>query len=173
MKIFNFFNKEIINVVCIDNYGNQIKGDFIESPFFKGFICNIITDDFGDVIYIHYTSIYHKDSILYYIKGNITQYNGTVVGSIIPNLNTKSLIFKSELNNHKISIKEFNEFERNCNTCANLIRIKHEKCTSGLLKGKCNGSKISSFKYPLIIKNDEIHFYPQDYMDMICYTSRN
>ncbi len=173
MKIYNKLNKEIYKVICIDDYGNIIKGDFMESPFYKDIIFNyIIIDDYGDLLYIHSNMNYKVNNTYIDIESKISQYNGIIVGYYYPYLNGKKLILKDNLNKHKEDINTFNEFERNCNTCKHLIRVKHDKCSSGQLKGKCNGSKISTFNYPLIIKNDIIHFYPQDYMDMKCWENR-
>lgn len=172
--ITNTFNKPIINVKCIDDYGNYIISDFIMSPFYKDIIVkNIITDDYGNLLYIHSYILYKIIDTFYGIEGNISQYDGLIVGSILPCINVRTLIHKKDLAKHKQSIKNFNEFERNCNTCANLNRVKHEKCSSGFLKGTCNGSKESDINYPLRIKNNIIEFHPHDHMSMKCYVPRN
>lgn len=61
---------------------------------------------------------------------------------------------------HKQQQVAFHKFDSNCNTCSFLERVKHNKCKTGTLKGKC-------LKY-----NKDIKFHPDDPMFMSCYKSR-
>lgn len=91
MKIYNKLNKEIYKVICIDDYGNIIKGDFMESPFYKDIIFNyIIIDDYGDLLYIHSNMNYKVNNTYIDIESNISQYNGIIVGYYYPYLNGKN-----------------------------------------------------------------------------------
>lgn len=61
---------------------------------------------------------------------------------------------------HKQQQIAFHESEANCNTCANMERIKHEKSKFGFLKIKC------------CMDNKIKTIHPDDPMFMSCYKSR-
>ena len=61
---------------------------------------------------------------------------------------------------HKQQLIAFHESEANCNTCANLERVRHEKQASGFLMGVCKATGRS------------IEFHPDDPMHLECYVSR-
>jgi hypothetical protein len=54
----------------------------------------------------------------------------------------------------------FDEMDANCNTCKNLERIQHKKCTAGFLQGICK------------IKGEQIKFHPDDWMGNECWEQR-
>lgn len=60
----------------------------------------------------------------------------------------------------KESKVEFDKSDRNCNTCKNLQREKHDKCKLGFLKGVCRST------------GESIVFHPQDPMFKDCYIHR-
>lgn len=70
--------------------------------------------------------------------------------------------------------KAFHESERNCNTCAHLIRIKQPKQVSGLYAGGCNSHPVDH-PYPVGLNQDvwQIKFAPDDWMGMKCWEPRN
>ena len=82
-----------------------------------------------------------------------------VVGAIIPNVKAKYYVSDIEL--HKRSKRLFDESEANCNTCKHLVRVKHDKCRSGFLYGKCAKD------------GAELMFHPDDPMHMACYQQRD
>jgi len=95
-----------------------------------------------------------------------------IFGSLIPNLNVKYYYHNSMREYRKIQVKEFNEFEGNCNTCKHLVRVKHPKDINGFLYGKCNGN--GDMLHPLLYNSslDNLKFHPDDHMDMKCYGAR-
>jgi len=68
---------------------------------------------------------------------------------------------------HCMSIKEQRiakaEMDRNCNTCADLERVKHKKDKLGFLYGICKHHQYTN----------TIKFHPDDYMGMRCYINRD
>lgn len=96
-----------------------------------------------------------------------------IYGSLIPNLNIQYYYHNSMKEYRKIQIREFNEFERNCNTCKHLIRVKHPKNSQGFLFGKCSSNE-SDINNPLLYGStkDNLMFHPDDHMNMLCYEPR-
>lgn len=95
-----------------------------------------------------------------------------IFGALIPNLNVQYYYHNSMKEYRKIQVREFNEFERNCNTCKHLVRVKHAKDTLGFLYGKCSGN--GNMLHPLVYNSslNNLKFHPDDHMDMICYGAR-
>lgn len=133
---------------------------------------NIITDDFGNLLYV-YSNITNDSPLSNkIIKGDrfLTTNNAVVIGSIIPCLNVQYLIHQDHLDIHKQSVKNFHESERNCNTCRFLTRVKHDKDSSGFLYGKCENENCSNTLYGST--KEHMIFHPDDPMHMDCYVPR-
>jgi len=54
----------------------------------------------------------------------------------------------------------FDEMDANCNTCKNLERIQHKKCSAGFLQGVCK------------VSGEKIRFHPHDWMGKKCWEQR-
>ncbi len=72
--------------------------------------------------------------------------------------NVQILVEKDAVEARKLSVKNFNQVEKNCNTCKKLERVKHDK-RGGFLKGKCEAKGLHSF-------------HPDDPMFMECWEER-
>jgi hypothetical protein len=79
---------------------------------------------------------------------------------------------KHHAEEHKESRRAFDRSERNCNTCIHLQRIKHEKCLSGFLQGKCLSTPINHPYVDRFVSYGNIVFHPNDPMHMECYEPR-
>jgi hypothetical protein len=84
------------------------------------------------------------------------------IGATIANVKAQYLIANTgdAKDLHKQQTIAFHESEANCNTCANLERVKHDKDSTGFLHGKCKTT------------GQMIQFHPDDPMHMDCYVSR-
>lgn len=122
----------------------------------------IFVDDYGNAYYQCYDGkrLIRGDDVLVY-------------GAIMPNVKARHYYHKDMKEQRKIDVKLFNEFERNCNTCKNLIRVKHPKDSQGFLFGKCSSVNCTIY-HPLLYSStkDNLMFHPDDHMNMLCYEPR-
>lgn len=137
--------------------------DFIKKEFSDKDLPLYYDENLQENVYeCHYTRTIVKESEVIW------------VGAIIPNVKYKYACTAGYEPFRKESVKLFNESEQNCNTCKNLIRIKHKKSNSGLLYGKCSKHDITETNHPYqhLLDDGIFSFSPNDYMGMNCYESR-
>ena len=95
-----------------------------------------------------------------YTKKPVSVADGVIVGANIPGV--KAAYLMATTTEAKEAKKQsdiwFHESEANCNTCKNLVRLKHAKRKDGALLGKC--------------QHGAQRFHPDDPMHMPCYVSR-
>lgn len=84
------------------------------------------------------------------------------LGAIMPNVSETFICHKDATDAWRKAKKDFDEFERNCNTCKHLVR--HPYKGSDLRTGECNPNNAP---YPFLIK-----FHPDDHMNMKCWEAR-
>lgn len=111
--------------------------------------------------------------VCHYTNMIFTRKDGIVVGGVIPQAKIAYLCHPLGSVARKESVKLFNEYEQNCNTCKYLERIKFDKneykSASGLMPGKC----LSQNSKPLYKREgNSILFAPDDCMIQECYESR-
>jgi hypothetical protein len=79
-----------------------------------------------------------------------------------------------EIENRKRDRYLFDVSEANCNTCIHLLRIKHEKCATGFLQGKCKSIPINHpYQHRFKDYDDNMIFHPNDPIHMECYVHRS
>ncbi len=86
------------------------------------------------------------------------------IGAFIPGVNKKYVMGNSDLAKEaaKTSRANYDEMESNCNTCANLERIKADSRPDGFLFGRCKTGDVRGV----------MKFHPNDPMNMDCWTAR-
>lgn len=74
----------------------------------------------------------------------------------------------------RVSRRDFDETEANCNTCAHLQRVQHEPNRAGLLYGRCSVLEDRRMHpYASRITDDgTFPFHPDDWMGMPCHKPR-
>lgn len=115
------------------------------------------------------TNIYDWDEIdckCHYSNKIFKAKDGIVLGAVIPQTKNSYLCHPEANSDRLYSVKLFNEFERNCNTCKHLKRISSGNI---LFHGDCDQSKIN---HPYIQEDNTFKFHPDDYMGMECYEPR-
>lgn len=111
----------------------------------------LCVDDFGDEVFqCQYTSKLVRASESVFIGPCVPQLAGTYVCA--PDAHAA----------FKESKRLFDENDANCNTCANLHRVKHERSKFGTLYGTCL----------LSVKRGVFWFHPDDAMLMDCWSAR-
>ena len=115
------------------------------------------SDETYDVVICHYT------------KALFSRNEGIILGAVVPQVSISYLCHPFATEARKSSVKAFNSFEKNCNTCKHLTRVPFVKDASGLHPGKCgNGNR-----KPLYPRGGEnIMFAPEDCMLQDCYEER-
>lgn len=87
-----------------------------------------------------------------------------LLGAVVPNTKGVYVCHPSAVVAWKASKRVFDSVDRNCNTCAHLVRVKFDKQPPAALhSGVC-----SNHPYLPIIK-----FHPDDSMNMSCWKSRS
>ena len=123
----------------------------------------VCVDDFGMSVYVcHYTQkIVWADNVVF-------------VGAEIPGVKAKYVMSKAAQEARVYSAKAFHESEANCNTCAHLMRVKHQKDRAGFLRGVCGNGKSQwdASPYATHIDGNVMRFHPDDPMHMPCYLPR-
>jgi hypothetical protein len=109
----------------------------------------IATDDLGNEVYV-----------CQYSKKSITTDKAVFLGSLMPSVSGTYVCHEEGKEARKQSKKNFDEMDANCNTCNNLERIPHKKCTAGFLQGICK------------IRAETIKFHPDDWMGNECWEQR-
>jgi hypothetical protein len=94
----------------------------------------------------------------------------TPVGAIMPNVKVRYFTNQKGKEARKDSVKSFADSEANCNTCAHLTRVSHEKSRAGFLFGKCKEGHKALPNYSK--EPDMLVFHPEDWMGMSCYKQR-
>lgn len=119
-----------------------------------------VVDDYGDAVYVgRYTGTHcWPDLSCYY-------------GPAVPQANRCYVDLKSADGLHRDSVREFQNSERNCNTCAKLVRVQRPRCKFGFLYGRCDGSK-AGHPYLARMDGDVFFFHPEDHMGMACWEGR-
>lgn len=119
-----------------------------------------VVDDYGDAVYFgRYTNqLCWPDESRYY-------------GAIVPQVKACYVDLLAADAAHRASVALFNEYERNCNTCAKLVRVPHAKCRFGFLYGRCSGSK-ESHPYLSRMRDGVFMFHAEDHMNMSCWEKR-
>ena len=110
---------------------------------------SISVDDFGNEIWL-----------CPYTKNLVTIGKHIFIGPCMPQVNGTYVCAPDAMPAYKESKAAFNEMDANCNTCANLERVKHEKKRGGFLLGKCKKTE------------QNIRFHPDDWMGMECWIGR-
>ena len=109
----------------------------------------ITVDDQGNEVYI-----------CQYSKKLVSVDKAIFLGALIPSVSATFVCHPDGKEARKQSKKNFDEMDANCNTCKNLERIQHKKCTAGFLQGICK------------IQDVKIKFHPDDWMGKECWESR-
>ncbi|HET8688443.1 MAG TPA: hypothetical protein VFM18_17670 [Methanosarcina sp.] len=108
-----------------------------------------------------------------YTKSLVLRKDAVVLGPVVPQAPHSYLCHPLASKARTASIRLFNEFEKNCNTCKHLERLPFDKNSltykAGLLPGKCNKAG-STPVYPQ--DNGTILFPPDDHLGQNCYESR-
>jgi hypothetical protein len=98
-------------------------------------------------------------------SGELTP-DARMVGPILhgAGLQSRRMVSKSAKSEaaYKQATRDFHEFERSCNTCQHLCRVRHDKDPHGTLKGTC--AKQGS--------GEVMTFHPHDPMFMPCHEMR-
>lgn len=115
----------------------------------------------------------HDLIVCHYTGAAVLRADGVVLGPVVPQAPNSYLCHPLAAKARTASVRAFNEFERNCNTCKHLERVPFNKNSlgykAGLLPGKCN--KVGST--PLYPQEDgTILFPPDDHLNQSCYESR-
>lgn len=122
-----------------DNYGNQ-------------FDCRVClgVDDYGDIcLRCRYTNVVAPLSMM------------RNMGAHVPGVRQECWCRVPDgVSAWQQSARWFHENDANCNTCANLQRVPHQKCKFGMLQGVC------------MTTGNALTFHPDDWMGMSCYISR-
>lgn len=121
----------------------------------KGRIVTCYVKDFYSPLYCPFTYLEIND-----------KKDGIILGSILANINISFLCHKTAVAARNIDVKIFDEFEKNCNTCNNLKRIK---TNAGSMKGYCDDIPKEHPYY----KDTYFYIHPTDHMDMKCWVSRD
>lgn len=122
----------------------------------------VCVDDYGEEVWrCHWTSqlVWARDVVW--------------TGSIMPGVHAKYPAGPGYKEIMRLSAIEFNRWDANCNTCAHLERVKHDKKPDGFLYGRCCNPEYQWEKNPYHKFGDGvIAFHPDDWMGMPCYQSR-
>ena len=96
---------------------------------------------------------------------------GIVLGPIVPQATKSYLCHPLAGSRRKGSIRQFQEYEQNCNTCKYLLRLPFgwKEKNAGLHPGECLNEKRKPL-YPC--GSNKIMFAPDDCMLQSCYESR-
>lgn len=125
----------------------------------------ICTDDFGE-------AVYHCR----YTKELVWSGVAVVIGATIPGLDVRYVLAPTQQAKeaHKASTLAFHESEANCNTCKDLLRVKHKKNAANLLYGECRSTQphLEDSPYCGRKEGEVMVFHPNDPMHMRCYTQR-
>jgi hypothetical protein len=81
------------------------------------------------------------------------------LGPLMANVSGTFVCHTDGIEARKLSKRNFDEMDANCNTCKNLERTKHQKRTDGQLLGSCKESR-------------ELMFHPDDWMGKECWEKR-
>lgn len=112
-------------------------------------------DDFGNNFYKCY---YTNEFITIENKANYT-----LLAGIIPQVSGSYVCSPLALEARKLELREFNKWEKNCNTCSKFDRIPHvKKGNQEAITGRC----LNHPSRPII------KVYPQDCMGMNCWKER-
>jgi hypothetical protein len=123
----------------------------------------ICVDDFGSEVYrCRYTDQLVWADIAF------------VVGATMPGVKARYVITPDARQAHRNSGIAFHDSEANCNTCRHLVRVRHAKCRSGFLRGRCAhpSPQLDASPYFNRMEGDVMVFHPDDPMHMPCYESR-
>ncbi len=106
-----------------------------------------------------------------YDTGWVWADNCVVVGSTIPGLKVAYVMAPTveAIRRHKQQGIWFHENEANCNTCAHLRRMKHDKSPQGFVHAGCDNPE---GRVELRQFEDKTMIHPDDPMHMPCYVSR-
>jgi hypothetical protein len=107
------------------------------------------TDDYGNQVFF-----------CQYTGKSVSIGEHIFIGPVVPQVNGTYVCAKNAMQAYKESKAMFNENEANCNTCAKLERLKHEKRKDGLLIGNCKNI------------GENIQFHPDNHMAMPCWVKR-
>lgn len=121
----------------------------------------VCVDNFGDNVY---SNLHGASDIYTWVSDTKLEH------SYYPGVKGSRPVHKSY--DTKIGPILFHESERNCNTCVNLERVKHPKCSAGWLTGRCKNIDHAK-SVQLLEADDLIRYYPDDPMHMSCYVSRH
>lgn len=97
-----------------------------------------------------------------YTKKKTSYHDCIFLGAIMPNVNLTFICHKEANAAWRQAKRDFDEFERNCNTCKHLVR--HLYKGNDLRTGECNPHNAP---YPF-----QIQFHPDDHMGMKCWEAR-
>jgi hypothetical protein len=100
----------------------------------------------------------HGVYICHYTSKTVRVEDAIFLGAILPSVSGSYVCHKDAAQARKESARDFDQFEKNCNTCKKLERVPHDKF-GGFMKGKCEVKGIHSF-------------HPDDPMFMECWEER-
>jgi len=125
----------------------------------------LCTDDFGNLTYVSFWS-----------KKIVSPADDSILlGAVVPQVSSTFLCAPEDKQKRIESVKIFNEYEANCNTCKHLERVPHEKRHgSSPLQGRCKKFKNPEHvtKHGAYLENGIIRFWAEDYMGMPCHEMR-
>lgn len=112
-------------------------------------------------------------AICHYTGALVQRNEAIVLGAVIPQVSISYLCHPLAIDVRKQSVKDFQEYEQNCNTCRHLERVEFDRKywkASGLMPGKCANES----RNPLYPRDgNQILFAPDDCMLQQCYEGRN
>jgi len=131
-----------------------VRVDVLDTPYPEA-------DEQYDLVVCHYT------------KALIPRKEANVLGAVVPQVSISYLCHPLAGEARKRSVRYFQEYEQNCNTCRHLKRVEFDRKywrASGLQPGGC----LSEARNPLYPREgNAILFAPDDCMLQSCYKGRN
>ena len=107
--------------------------------------------------------------VCHYTGALIPRIEAIILGAVIPQTPISYLCHPLARDTRKQSVRCFQDYEQNCNTCKHLIRVPFKKDTSGLQPGQCFNEQRQPL-YPR--EGNNILFAPDDCMLQPCYEGR-
>jgi hypothetical protein len=120
----------------------------------------ICTDDFGTLWFR-----------CQYTKKLVACDEAIMLGAIIPQVTQTFVCAPDAQEAFRISKRQFDELDANCNSCTNFERVKHDKNPNGFLRGQCARGIVP--EHQAYDKDGKIFWiHPDDHMGMECWKAR-
>jgi hypothetical protein len=104
----------------------------------------------------------------FYTKKRVAWVDAICLGAVMPNIVGTYICSPDAAPARQAALREFEEFERNCNTCKHLERIPTERSVPAVngITAWCSGMSDIGYKV-------KIQFHPDDHMQMKCWAARS